>query len=196
MSEHTSAQQRESGIGLIVVILVMAFLASVGLAVITVTGIGNTVSGNMRWQEEAFNAAETGFDAAWAQLENAFTTGAWTSFDGRNLALPEGIDDPDLTNTNSQLHYFRRLKDDELLDLFVTNGIDQNTNGVLFFREPYIQLPGGGMDTRYTYTVFLIDDEVGLPISDATDILLVCIGTAGTGNNVVTSRLEVLIAIE
>jgi hypothetical protein len=37
---------------------------------------------------------------------------------------------------------------------------------------------------------------VGLNISDATDVLLVCIGTAGTGNNMVTARVEAVIGIE
>jgi hypothetical protein len=191
-----SRYDRESGIGLIIVILVLAFLASVGIALLTTTDIGNRVSGNIRWQEEAFNAAETGFDAAWALLENSFTAGGWTSFDGQYLNQPAGIDDPDITKPQSQQYYFRRLTDRELLATFASNGIDQTTTGMLFYHEPYILDAGGSMDTRYTYTVFLIDDEVGLNITDATDVLLVCIGTAGTGNNMVTARVEAVIGIE
>lgn len=196
MNANTHSFDREKGIGLIIIILVLAFMASVGVALLMVTDIGKKVSGNIRWQEEAFNAAETGFDAAWALLENSFTAGGWTSFDGQYLNVPAGIDDPDITKPESQQHYFRRLTDREMLALFATNGIDQATTGVLFFQEPYILTAAGSLDPRYTYTVFLIDDEVGLNMTDATDVLLVCIGTAGTGNNMVTARVEAVIAIE
>ena len=195
-TRNTSRSDREKGIGLIIVILVLAFLASVGTALLTVTDIGNKVAGNIRWQEEAFNAAETGFDAAWALLENSFTAGGWTSFDGQYLNQPVGIDDPDITKAESLQYYFRRLTDRELLAVFAANGINQTTTGMLYFHEPYILNAGGSMDTRYTYTVFLIDDEIGLNITDATDVLLVCIGTAGTGNNMVTARVEAVIGIE
>ncbi len=195
-ARNTRSFDRENGIGLIIIILVLAFLASVGTALLTVTDIGKKVSGNIRWQEEAFNAAETGFDTAWAMLENAFTAGGWTSFDGQYLNVPAGIDDPDITKAVSQQYYFRRLTDRELLNVFVTNNIDQNTTGMLFYSEPYILTAGGSLDPLYTYTVFLIDDEVGMNLTDATDVLIVCIGTAGTGNNMVTARVEALIAIE
>ena len=188
--------EKQKGIGLIIIIMVLAFLATVGVALMTVTDVGNKVSGNVRWQEEAFNAAETGFDAAWAQLEDLFSSGGWTSFDGLYLTEPAGIDIPDYANPDSQLYYFRRLTDAELFNTFELNGIDQNTTGVLFFKEPYILTGGGDMDLRYTYTVFLVDDEKGLPTSDATDVLLVCIGTAGTGNNLITARIEAVVAIE
>ena len=89
------AKKNEQGIGLIIVILVLSFLAAVGMALMTVTSSGNRVSGNMRWQEQAYNAAETGFDAAWALLENYFTVGGWSSFEGHYLTIPTGIDDPD-----------------------------------------------------------------------------------------------------
>ncbi len=189
-------KRQEQGIGLIIVILVISFLAVVGMALMTITSSGNRVSGNLRWQEQAYNAAETGFDAAWALLENYFTVGGWSSFDGHYLTVPNGIDDPDIRNPNSQQNYFRRLTDEELLYLFQQNGIDQTTNGVLYFNEPYIQDASGNMDNRFTYTVFMIDDEVGLNTSDATDVLVVCVGTAGTGNNMVTARIEVVLAIE
>lgn len=187
---------KQQGIGLIIIILVLAFMATVGVALMTVTDIGNKVSGNVRWQEEAFNAAETGFDAAWAQLEDLFSSGGWTSFDGLYLTEPTGIDDPTYAHPESLLYYFRRLTDAELFYTFEQNGIDQNTTGVLFFKEPYILTGGGDMDLRYTYTVFMVDDEKGLNTSDATDVLLVCIGTAGTGNNLITARIEALVAIE
>jgi hypothetical protein len=196
LRDQDSQNNRERGIGLIIIIMVLAFMASIGVALLTITDMGNKVSGNLRWQEEAFNAAETGFDAAWAQLENAFTSGGWTTFDGYYLTEPVGIDNPDFSDPDSQLHYFRRRTDDEILYLFEQNGIDQNTTGILFYHEPYILAPDGSMDMQYTYTVFMIDDEEGMNTSDATDVLLVCIGTAGTGSNMVTARIEVMIAID
>ena len=182
---------QEKGSGLIVVILVMAFLVTVGIAVITVTGVGSRVAGNLRTQSSAFNAAEAGFDAAWISIEDNFLTEAWTSFDGSYLVDPTGIDIP------LDANYFRRLTDQEVLNL-----LDSNSDGtpdysnVLFFKQEFIPAQGGGTDPRYTYTAFLIDDERGGGTSDPGDALLVCIGTAGTGSTMTTSRLEVLLAVE
>ncbi|MFQ6038086.1 MAG: PilX N-terminal domain-containing pilus assembly protein, partial [Candidatus Aminicenantales bacterium] len=89
--DETQRPGLERGSGLIVVILVMAFLVSVGVALITVTGIGSRVTGNVRAQQQAFNAAEAGFDAAWIAIEDAFLNETWTSFDGHYLTEPAGI---------------------------------------------------------------------------------------------------------
>jgi hypothetical protein len=45
-------------------------------------------------------------------------------------------------------------------------------------------------------TCFLIDDEAAGGLPDASDVLLVCIGTAGTGNTMSTTRLEIELVIE
>ncbi len=192
-SDRSCRRERpgQEGSGLIVVILVMAFLVAIGIGLITITSTGSRVAGNIRSQHEAFNAAEAGFDAAWIAVENAFTDGSWASFDGHYLTEPTGIDLP----LDDQ--YFRKLTDQELLDL-----LDQDGNGspdygnVLFFKQEYIPAQGGGTDPRYTYTAFLIDDEAGSGIPDASDALLVCVGTAGTGRNMSTSRLEIVLAVE
>jgi len=182
---------REKGSGLIVVILVMSFLVTVGIAVITVTGIGSRVAGNLRAQHIAFNAAEAGFDAAWIAIEDSFLDEAWTSFDGHYLVDPTGIDLP------LDVNYFRKLTDQELLEL-----LDSNSDGtpdydnIIFFKQEFIPAQGGGTDPRYTYTTFLIDDESGGGTSDPLDALLVCIGTAGTGSTMSTSRLEVVLAVD
>ncbi len=198
MQGHLFKQrQHEKGIGLIIIIMVLAFLLVVGLAVVTTTGTGSRIAGNLRWQEEAFNAAEAGFDIAWGALDDMFSFGGgWTSFEGHYLQEPLGIDVPDINDPNSQAFYFRRLTDAALLYLFEQNSIDENTNGVLFYKQLYILTQEGSDDIRYTYTVFLIDDEVGMATSDPSDVLMVCIGTAGVGNTLTTARLEVLIAIE
>ena len=182
---------REKGSGLIIVILVMSFLVTVGIAVITVTGVGSRVAGNLRAQHQAFNAAEAGFDAAWIAVEDSFLDEAWTSFDSHYLVDPTGIDLPLDDN------YFRKLTDLELLALLDSD--DDGTpdyNNIIFFKQEFISAQGGGTDPRYTYTAFLIDDERGGGTSDPGDVLLVCIGTAGTGPTMSTSRLEVVLAVE
>jgi hypothetical protein len=182
---------QEKGSGLIVVILVMAFLVTVGLAVITVTGIGSRVAGNVRAQHNAFNAAEAGFDAAWIAVEDFFLDESWTSFDGHYLVDPNGIDIP------VDVNYFRKLTDQELLNLLDSNSDGTpDYNNIIFFKQEFIPAQGGGTDPRYTYTAFLIDDERGAGTSDPSDALLVCIGTAGTGSTMTTSRIEVVLAIE
>jgi len=182
---------REKGSGLIIVILVMSFLVTVGIAVITVTGVGSRVAGNLRAQHHAFNAAEAGFDSAWIAVDDLFLGEAWTSFDGHYLVDPTGIDLPLDDN------YFRKLTDLELLALLDSD--DDGTpdyNNTIFFKQEFIPAQGGGTDPRYTYTAFLIDDESGGGVSDPGDVLLVCIGTAGIGPTMSTSRLEVVLAVE
>jgi hypothetical protein len=179
------------GSGLIIVILVMAFLVTVGVAVITVTGVGSRVAGNIRDQHYAFNSAEAGFDATWIAIEDLFLNEAWTSFDGNYLVDPTGIDLP------LDVNYFRKLTDQELLSLLDSN--DDGTpdySNIIFFKQEFIPDQSGGTDPRYTYTAFLIDDERGGGTSDPGDALLICIGTAGTGSSMTTSRLEVVLAVE
>jgi hypothetical protein len=169
----------------------MSFLVTVGIAVITVTGVGSRVAGNLRAQHHAFNAAEAGFDATWIAIEDLFLNEAWTSFDGNYLVDPTGIDLP------LDVNYFRKLTDQELLTLLDSN--DDGTpdyNNIIFFKQEFIPAQGGGTDPRYTYTAFLIDDERGGGTSDPGDALLVCIGTAGTGSTMTTSRLEIVLAVE
>ena len=64
---------KERGVSLIIVILVMAFMLTVGIALVTITSTGPAVAGNIRLQDQAFNAAEAGFDAAWTSIR--YTTG-------------------------------------------------------------------------------------------------------------------------
>lgn len=181
----------EKGAGLIVVILVMAFLVSVGIALITVTGTGSRVAANVRAQQEAFNAAEAGFDAAWIAVEDQFLNAAWTSFEGNTLVDPTGIDIP------LDVNYFRKLTDQEVFDLLDADGDGTPDYGnIIFFKQEYVPLSGGGTDPRYTYTAFLIDDEAGGGTPEPFDVLLVCIGTAGTGSSMTTSRIEAELAIQ
>lgn len=183
--------KQEKGSGLIVVILVMAFLVTIGVALITVTGIGSRVAGNVRSHQQAFNAAEAGFDAAWIAIEDSFINESWMNFEGHYLIEPTGIDLP------LDVSYFRKLTDLELLSLIDNNGDGMaDYSNVIFCRQEFIPAQGGGTDPRYTYTAFLIDDEAGGGTPDPGDVLLICIGTAGTGPKMSTSRLEIVLAVE
>jgi hypothetical protein len=180
--------KRRSGFALIVVILVLAFLLSVGIGLLSITSAGPKLAGNVRSQEQALNAAEAGFDLSWAQLDFAFNNGEMTSFDGQYLKDPAGIDLP------SSVNYFRKLTDLELLNLLDADkdGVADYPN-VLYFRDTFQPL---GSENILTYTIFLIDDEAGGGTLDNTDALMVCIGTAGSGPSLTTSRLEIVIAVE
>ncbi|UCC39858.1 MAG: hypothetical protein JSV96_19130 [Candidatus Aminicenantes bacterium] len=192
MTENSSAKtSHERGVALIVVIWVMGFLLSIGLVLLTVTGTGPKVAGNVRTQQQAFNSAEAGFDVAWDQIEEFFETSVWSTFDNHYLTAPSGVDIP------TDDVYFRKLTNLEIL-----NYIDPNEDGtpdvdnVLFCRQPYVQKQDGSWDLRYTFTAFLIDDEAGGGTAAPNDAILVCIGCAGIGNNLTTVRLEIELAVE
>jgi len=187
---HMPDRSPEKGTSLIIVIMIMSFMLILGLALITVTSTGSKVAGNIRSQQQAFNAAEAGFDTAWMAIEEDFASGTWSSFEGHYLKDPLGIDDP-----SSENYYFRGLNDDEILNL-IDPGSDgvADLDNVLYYQEPYMAEKGGSLDSRYTYTVFLIDDESGTGTTDSTDALMVCIGCVKVGNRILsTSRLEVLL---
>ena len=178
---------KEKGATLIVLIIVIAFLLAVGILVLYITGTGPEVAGNIRLQEQAFNAAEAGFDNSWIQIEGAFIAAGWTNFEGQYITTPPGISDPSLANPD----YFRKLTDEEILA--AVNPTDPN---MIFFKEPYVTTQSGTTDMRYTYTAFLIDDEAGGGDPDPFDALLVCIGTVQTGNVMTTARLEIELAVQ
>lgn len=180
---------QERGFGILIVVIIMAFMMTLGIAMLTITSTGSKIAGNLRTQEQAFNAAEAGFDSAWSHIEQLFSGEAWASFSGHYLTEPTGIDLP------SSTYYFRRLTDQEIFALIDTNGDGTpDVNNVLFFRQAFIPASGGGLDTNITYTVFLIDDEAGGGTPDSSDTLMVCIGVVGTGAQTTTARIEVELA--
>ncbi len=190
INDKLPASKREKGMALIIVVIVLAFLQVIGLVLLQVTGTGPKVAGNIRTQQQAYNAAEAGFDVAWSNIEEYFGIGEWAHFEGHYVYEPAGIDNPQADN------YFRRLSDIELLNL-----IDSDWDGgadlenVIFCRQPYVQTESG-LDNRYRYTAFLIDDEAGSGISDPTDAILVCIGSVEIGNTITTTRLEIELVLE
>jgi PilX N-terminal len=180
-----NSRAQERGVGLIIVIIVTAFLLVVGLMLAMITGLGTSVASNVRLQEQAFNAAEGGFNAAWSQIEEFLIAGGWTNFDGNCLDTPANVAVP------GDPAYFRKTTDEEFLNLLTAT-----TNGVIFYKVPYAPAQGGGMDQRYTYTVFLVEDDGGGPTPDPTDAILVCIGAVQSGDNITTARIEVGLAMQ
>jgi len=196
--------RKRKGSGLIVVILVLAFMLAVGVTVLVVSSTGPKVSSAMRFQQEAFNAAEAGFNAARVALEEFFVSRQWSSFSGHYLTgvTDYGIDIPFINNDLSKPNpgYFRRLTDEQILSLLDPNhdGVaDVAADQLIFFEEPLVRQQGGSQDYRCTYTVFLIDDEAGSGgPSDPKDVLMVCIGVVRSGPNITdrilaTCRLEI-----
>ncbi|MBN2198589.1 MAG: hypothetical protein JW747_01935 [Candidatus Aminicenantes bacterium] len=190
LARPPEARKSRPGFTLIIVILVIAFLLSVGMALLSVTGSGPKLAVNVRSQAQALNAAEAGFDMAWETLETAFTNGEYANFESQYLRDPTGIDLPQAEN------FFRRQTDLQMLALLDADqdGV-ADYPGVLFLKETFHPL-GSIRNPLLTYTVFLIDDEAGGGALDNTDVLLVCIGTSGSGPSLTTSRLEVLIGVE
>ena len=190
INDKLPASKHEKGMALIIVVIVLAFLQVIGLVLLQVTGTGPKVAGNIRTQQQAYNASEAGFEVAWSNIEEYFGLGEWAHFDGHYVIEPAGIDDPQSDN------YFRKLSDIELLNL-----IDPDWDGtsdlenVIFCRQTYVQTEGGP-DNRYRYTAFLIDDEAGGGVADHTDAILVCIGSVELGNTITTTRLEIELVIE
>ncbi len=195
MSRAAIGTGHERGAGLFIVILIAAAVAAMGLGIVALTGTGPKMSGGLRTQEEAFNAAEAGFDVLRAALEDQFSTGAWSSFAGHTLKLPLGIDTPFLL-TLPVATYFRRLTDEQLLQLFDAAGDGTpDVAPLLAFRRTFAQDGAGATDARLVYTAFLIDDEAGGGIEDPTDALLVIIGEVRQGSRTLAStRLEIGLA--
>ena len=180
----------ERGASIIVVVIVMSFIITIGVLLLTITGTGTKVAGNIRTQQEAFNAAEAGFDAGWTAIDEYFADGTWSSFEGHFLKEPHGIDLPD-----SKKNYFRRLTDVEILDLIDPNEDgNPDLNNILFYLQPYVTNSEGQLDLKYTYTVFLIDDKANGGEEDPSNALMICIGSVRTGNKMTTSRLEISLA--
>jgi hypothetical protein len=189
---------------MMIVILVLAFMLTVGVAVLAVTSSGPKVSASMRYQEEAFNAAEAGFDAARMTIDDFFGNGLWANFTSHYLSglTANGIDMPfiggNLETPNPG--YFRRLTDEQVLSLIDNNhdGLPDGTaqGKLVFFEQPFVY-QGANPDQRYRYTVFLIDAEAGTgAATDPTDTLMVCIGVVRSGQAVAdrilaTCRLEI-----
>jgi len=193
-----SHRRREKGSGLIIVILIVALLIGIGVPLLTLTGMSPKVSGSFRDHEEAFNAAESGFDSARLAIEQYLANGQWSSFEGHTLTQPTGIALPLDAQGSPNAAYFRLRTDTELLQSFDTNGDGTpEVANILFFHQTFAADPQGGIDVRYTYTVFLIDDEAGGGTPDSRDAILVSIGTVRSGARVLDSvRLEIVLAFQ
>jgi hypothetical protein len=194
----TALRRQRPGSSLIVIILIVVFLAGVGIPLLTLTRMGNTIAGSSRTHEEAFNAAEAGFESARLLIEDWFASGTWGGFTGHYLVQPTGIDRPKATGGSPNPQYFRRLTDRELLEAFDTDGDGTpNVSNLIAFNQTFAVDGRGETIARVTFTVFLIDDEAGSAATDPSDALLVAIGTVRAGNRILDSvRLEILLGIQ
>ncbi|OGD16705.1 MAG: hypothetical protein A2V76_02350 [Candidatus Aminicenantes bacterium RBG_16_63_14] len=184
MNKRPIRTSRERGSGLIVIIMIVAFMLAVGMLLLTVTGTSPKVSDSMRLQGMAFDAAEAGFNQAWIVLNDAFLNQLYTSFGGHYRTQYGGVDnvldDPTLTNP----YYFRKLTDEQIVADCLAHP-DPNT--IIFNSEPLVT------DPRCTYTVFLINDEApGTVAADDHDCILLCIGR---GPRNTYKRLEIVIEV-
>jgi hypothetical protein len=186
------SHQHERGAGLFIVILISAGLAAIGITLVSLTSMGPKLSGGMRSQEEAFNAAEAGFESARLMIDNYLSMGSWGNFTGRYLSQPTGIDIPLISGAKNPL-YFRNLTDAELLASFDTNGDGTaEVAPLLFFNQTFALNESGQTDVRLCATAFLINKQAGAGIPDPNSALLVVIGVVRAGSRILaTTRLEV-----
>ena len=176
-SVHRSG--RERGSGLIIIIMICAFMLAVGMVLLTVTGTSPQVSDSMRLQGMAFDSAEAGFNAAWIALNDSFNSGLWTSFAGHYKTTYNGSDFDDPTQPAT---YFRSLTDEQIWAECAAN---PDPNIIIFNAEPL------ATDPRCSFTVFLVSDEAPNTIaSNDNDAILLCIGR---GPRNTYKRLEILI---
>lgn len=178
--------RKDRGAGLIILIIVLAFLLGVGILLIFITGTGSQVAGNVRLQERAFNAAEAGFDAVFRLLNDNIIGGTISDFSAQYRTDFGGsanvLDVPFLSYDVPNPLYFRRLTDEELWE-----DVKADTANAIFIDQP---LPN---DDSLRYTVFLINDEAPGTTPNDRDCLIVCIGKAGENTY---ARIEILIEIQ
>jgi hypothetical protein len=182
MNTQALSRQHERGSGLIIIIMIVAFMLAVGMLLLTVTGTSPKASDSMRLQGMAFDAAEAGFNAAWVVLNDNFLNRLTTNFSGQyrvHFGGSAGLDDPRSPS------YFRSLTDEQLVaDIAADNTA---ANPALFSSEPLVT------DPRCSFTVFLVNDEApGTITADDNDCILVCIGR---GPRNTYKRLEIVIEV-
>jgi len=177
MNRRSIDYSRQRGSGLIVIIMIVAFMLAVGMLLLTITGTSPKISDSMRIQGMAFDAAEAGFNAAWVILNDNFLNRVFSSFNGQyrtTFGGAPGLDDP------LSPSYFRGLTDEQIVA-----DIAADPTNVLFNSEPLVT------DPLCTFTVFLINDEApGTIAADDNDCILVCIGR---GPRNTYTRLEIVI---
>jgi hypothetical protein len=182
MNTQAHCRQHERGSGLIIIIMIVAFMLAVGMLLLTITGTSPKASDSMRLQGMAFDAAEAGFNAAWIVLNDNFLNRLTTNFSGQyraNFGGSAGLDDP------TSPSYFRSLTDEQLVaDIAADNTA---ATPALFSSEPLVT------DPRCSFTVFLVNDEApGTITADDNDCILVCIGR---GPRNTYKRLEIVIEV-
>jgi len=188
MNTPANHPSRERGSGLIVIIMIVAFMLAVGMLLLTVTGTSPKASDSMRLQGLAFDAAEAGFNAAWVALNDSFNSKVYSSFAGHYRSeyggVPDVLDSPFLPvgSQTPNPSYFRGLTDEQI---FEDCRLHPDPTTVIFNNEPL------ATDPRCSYTVFLINDEPPNTIApNDNDCILLCIGR---GPRNTYKRLEIVI---
>jgi Tfp pilus assembly protein PilX len=180
MNDRLLLNSRERGSGLIVIIMIVAFMLAVGMLLLTVTGTSPKISDSLRLQGLAFDAAEAGFNAAWAYLNDAFSNHVYSSFAGQCRTTFNGVDG--LDDPANPSAYFRGLTDEQI----VADCAAHPDPATIIFNSELL-----ATDPRCSYTVFLINDEPPNTITpDNNDCILLCIGR---GPRNTYKRLEILI---
>jgi hypothetical protein len=181
VSEHPS---RERGSGLIVVIMIVAFMLAVGMLLLTVTGTSPKISDNIRLQGLAFDAAEAGFNTAWGILNDQFLLQGAENFGTMyrtTFGVNTGLDDP------RSPFYFRSLTDEQLWADLVANPPAVGAGEFTLVAQTL------ATDPRCSFSVFLVNDEApGTIIADDRDCIMVCIGR---GPRNTFKRLEIVIEV-
>lgn len=179
MNGQKMHRSQERGSGLIVIIMIVAFMLAVGMLLLTVTGTSPKVSDSLRLQGMAFDAAEAGFNSAWIILNDNFLNKVYSSFGGQyrsNFGGAPGLDDP------LSPSYFRGLTDEQIVADVAADPANAIFNSELLATDP-----------RCAFTVFLINDEApGTITADDNDCILVCIGR---GPRNTYKRLEIVIEV-
>lgn len=191
-------RRAERGSTLVIVLLICALLAGIGIPLLTLTNMSPKISGGMRFHEQAFNAAEAGAEAARLYIEEMMDQGYWEDFTGHYVTNPTGIDQPLDALDAPNAMYFRRLSDGELL-----HWLDQDGDGapdvshILYFHQTFATDAQGALDPRFVFTAFLINDEAGAAAADPMDAILVVIGCVRVGARIADSvRLELELVFE
>lgn len=179
MTKPLKSLSRQRGSGLIVVILIVAFMLAVGMLLLTVTGTSPKISDNIRLQGMAFDAAEAGFNSAWGLLNDQFLNRVHQDFAGQYRTTyggEEGLDDP------QSPHYFRKLTDEQLWA-----DLEDDPTNAIFVSEPL------ATDPRCSFSVFLINNQApGTVTANDNDCIMVCIGR---GPRNTFKRLEIVIEV-
>ena len=168
MNRPITANRRERGSGLIVVIMVVAFMLAVGMLLLTVTGTSPKASESMRLQGMAFDAAEGGIQR---RLDHPQRQLPQPGHHELRRPVPDELRALPAWMTRAGRNYFRGLTDEQL----VADVAADNTaaNPALFSPSPWSRIRAAGSRSSSSTT-----KRRGRSQPTTTTASLVCIGRA------------------